>query len=396
MNLPKFACFALLAAVAVACGNDAKSTADAAASETVSTDAAATDSADASAGKPDTATAPQDTATAPQDTAPPQDTAVGTECYEMLPCFAKCVGQKDMMACATACAKDGTADGLAKASAIGTCAQKNCASKAPGMPMFACLTENCYAEFAKCGDWAGTASCPQVAGCVARCAFNDDACRFACLPKADPAITAAFGKMSACGAEKCGNKASADEMVACLASDCTEVFGACKGAGWNCAQVAACHAKCPPPAPDKPNACQQTCSAFATQDGLDKEKALVACKADCKGVLDFTKCINDNCKDKRTACFVDDGADNCNSIFKCVNANCKGIGGDSKCIGECVKKGSAQAKDGWVYYEGCMTLALESAQATQAKCKFPYDLTTCINQINGFCSNQHDSCFKPQ
>ncbi|MSQ81638.1 MAG: hypothetical protein EXR77_01810 [Myxococcales bacterium] len=386
-----FAASAALCACVVATGcEDPKATTTAAAD---SADVAPTDAAkDTSA---DTATTGADAAT-PQDLAQAPEVDMGLECKEIQPCLAKCLADKDFGACWTTCGKDGTSATKTKVGTIGTCAQKYCYGKAPGSARFGCLASKCFESLAACGEWSGSGSCSQSAGCVARCTFGDDACRLACLPKVSSAEVGKFGALTTCGAEKCYSLATSDEVAACIVTQCGTELGACKGEGWNCTQLATCHAKCPPPTGDKPNSCQQICTIFAVADAVDKEKALVDCKSQCNGVLDKTKCIADTCKDKRVACFVDDGTENCNMIFKCINESCKGIGGDAGCIAKCVNKGNAQAKEGWVYYEGCMTLTLESDQAKLAKCSFPYNLSTCINSINGFCSGQHDGCFKPQ
>ncbi len=372
-----------------ACGQDkATPAADAVTTDSaVPADGAATDAgADTQVATPDTAK---------PDTGPTPDTAVGLECAEVLPCVAKCATEKDSGTCLTACGADASAEGKKKLSDFAGCAAKDCKAAGPGAPWTACIAEKCFDALATCGDWSGANSCAISTGCIARCAFNDDACRFACLPKLVKADAAKFGALMACGAEKCGTLATADEITGCLADKCGAQTTACKAEGWNCTQLATCLAKCPPQTPTKPNACPQTCKLLATADGMAKEQKLTACKVQCKEGVNYLSCVGEKCGTERLACFVDDGKDTCNMVYKCVLDKCKGLGGDEACISGCVAQGSSVAKDGWVYYEGCMTLQLESDQAKINKCSFPYDLNTCINQISGFCSSQSNACFKP-
>lgn len=389
------ACFAAVA-LAVACGETAAGSDAAAATDSAAGDAVAVDSGATADAAKDTGSSGSTDAGATTDTAPKPDVDLGLECKEIQGCLAKCPAEKDVVACVDACGKDGTSATKTKTKAISDCAAANCKGVAPGPATFGCLAAKCFDPLAACGEWNGTGSCALSIGCTARCAFGDDACRAACLPGTAKAEAAKMGALMTCGAEKCYSLASADEIATCIADKCATELGVCKADGWNCTQLAACHAKCPPPTPDKPNACKQLCSVLATKDGQDKEAALVECKTQCSTTLNKIECINKNCDDKRIACFVNDGTEDCNAIFKCVNANCQGLGGDAKCIGDCLKKGSAKAKDGWVYYEGCITLTLETDQAKKSQCAFPYDLTTCINHMNGFCDAQHSGCFKPQ
>ncbi len=388
------ACLAF-AALTAACGSTAAGTDAASATDTAAGDAATTDGAVADTAK-DTASSGATDASAPADTAPKPDVDLGMECKEIQGCLAACPADKDVVACVNNCAKDGTAATKTKAKAIADCAAQSCKGTTAGPATFGCLAAKCFDPLAACGEWNGAGTCAQSMGCAARCAFGDDKCRSACLPATAKAEAGKLGALMSCAAEKCFSLATADEIATCMADKCATELGTCKAEGWNCGQLASCHAKCPPPTPDKPNACKQLCSVLATKDGQDKESALVECKSQCSTTLNKIECINKTCDDKRIACFVNDGTDDCNAIFKCVNANCQGLGGDAKCIGDCVKKGTAKAKDGWVYYEGCITLTLETDQAKKSQCAFPYDLTTCINHLNGFCDAQHSSCFKPQ
>ncbi|MBM4342518.1 MAG: hypothetical protein FJ100_03980 [Deltaproteobacteria bacterium] len=385
-----------IAVLAVACGESAGGSDATTATDTAAAEAAAADAPAAADTAKDTATSGATDAGTATDNAAKPDLDLDLECKEIQGCLAKCPADKDVVACIDGCAKDGTAATKTKAKAISDCATQQCKGVAPGPATFGCLAAKCFDPLAACGEWNGTGTCAQSIGCTARCAFGDDACRSACLPATAKAEASKMGALMTCGAEKCYALGSADEIAACIADKCATELGACKADGWNCTQLAACHAKCPPPTPDKPNACKQLCTVLATKDGKEKEAALVECKAGCSATLNKIECINKTCDEKRIACFVNDGADDCNAIFKCVNASCQGIGGDAKCIGDCLKKGSAKAKDGWVYYEGCITLTLETDQAKKSQCAFPYDLTTCINHMNGFCNAQHSACFKPQ
>ena len=380
-----------LSLAAVHCGGDKKA---AAATDTAASDTAATGDTAGADSTADTATATPDTAKA--DTGPAPDVSTGLECSELLPCIAKCLSDKDPASCLLACPKDASTDGKKKFDDLLACGAKECKSAAAGAAMTACVAEKCFDSLAACGEWSGANSCSIATGCISRCAFNDDACRFACLPRLAKADAPKFGALMGCGAKECGALGTADEIAACLTDKCGPQTKACKGDGWACTQLATCLAKCPPQTPTKPNACPQTCKLLATADGVAKEAKLTACKVQCNGVLNYSKCVADNCAADRVACFVDDGKDTCNLVYKCVLDNCKGLGGEEACISACVAKGTAVAKDGWVYYEGCMVLELESDQAKINKCSFPYDLNTCIGQLSGFCSNQGNACFKPQ
>jgi len=389
-----------LAALSACGGDDPKPAADTAAGGAdTATGGDATQDAALDSAKADTGggggsdTAPADTGAVDVATA---DLPVGKKCSALWGCAGKCLSDADPAPCLAACAKDGTPDAKAKIDAIGACMTKDCKGLGAGVPVFACAAEKCFDTLAACGDWSGSSGCGLATGCIARCTFNDDACRLACLPKIGKAEAGKFGALLGCGADKCGKLASADEMATCLADKCAAPLGACKGAGWDCTQLAACLGKCPPPTPNKPNACAQTCKLLGSADGIAKEQKLTACKGDCAGAFDKTACIAQKCSADRVACFVDDGKDSCNLIFKCVIDTCEGIGGDAACIAKCLAKGTAVAKDGWVYYEGCMTQQLDSEQGALANCSFPYNLDTCIKKLEGFCSAQTTACFKPQ
>ena len=214
----------------------------------------------------------------------------------------------------------------------------------------------------------------------------------------------AFAPLATCIAKSC-NAVAPGERAACIASQCRDAAAGCRATsgtgsaskGLDCTGVSACRARCPDSLPNKPNDCAGYCEVLTDTVGLALEATYTSCKsANCTGMLNKFACWTSKCASEQSACFGAGGAGSCMDVFKCVAGKCQGLGGDPACVQGCLASADAQAKDAWVHYEGCFLAHLDSVQAQNAKCGFPYDQATCVDTVAGtFCPNEANACFKP-
>lgn len=334
----------------------------------------------------------------PADLPPADVQPTGKTCVETLICALQCADKPgDPTACVAGC---GAAAAPAAQQAFGdwtSCVVDLCKDATSTSARNACAWGKCYDKMATCGGFgAGDLGCTDTAVCAARCSLGDHACRVACLGQASKDAGTSYKDMIACSLAECGTVTGADNLGTCVADKCQGPANACKGAGLDCTYTAGCLAKCPVPLPDKPNICAKTCTMLASAEGLATQKALTDCKALCPVGVTQQECFKKTCGDKQTACFGTGGTSSCQEVYKCVTDTCDGIGGKPSCIKDCIAKGTTDARDAFVHYEGCILIQLDTQNAKTAGCTFPYDQTTCINQLNGFCQNQSSGCFKPQ
>lgn len=320
-------------------------------------------------------------------------------CASLLPCALNCppVPKGTADSCTQKCANqtDSKPTSL-DFDAVVQCAVSLCADATTTTARNGCVWEKCYDKLATCGGYgAGTATCLQTAECAGRCSLGNTACWGACLESAGKTEASQFAPIAACVLGKCGTVA-ASARGACIEKECQVSAGTCKGPGLDCTFTEGCQAKCPPVVPGSSNDCLAFCDLLTSPVALAQEASYTTCKAQCDGVLNKFDCYKNKCSAEQDACFAGAGTINCQEIYKCTKESCEGIGGDEVCIAGCVQKGAAKAKDGWVHYEGCILQHLNSAEAKNAGCSFPYDEASCLDIIKGFCSGESAACFKPQ
>jgi hypothetical protein len=340
------------------------------------------------------------------DTSTTVDTTAGTDtqatdvavaaksCGELLPCALDC-GPKDAAACMATCAKPGSPAAKTDLQAIADCATDLCGDVTQTAAFSSCVLGSCWPKLATCtGSGNGQETCGQTVGCMARCAFGDADCRFACLQRggADTGNAAAW---LGCAETKCAGAASPDSYAACVAAGCSAELTACQPSGNNCVAHSSCQARCPASLPGMPNACVQICDLLALPAAVTAADDYAACKTQCEGVLD-ANCIAKQCKTQQEACYgTQSSGESCFDVYECIKNECEGIGSPDPCIYGCLQAASNTATEAYVAYEGCLLVALGEAQAKAVGCSFPFDEKTCIGVLNGFCGKQSSTCFKP-
>lgn len=359
--------------------------------------AVGSDAADSSAGT-DSGSSLSDTgvvdSASPVDTAK-ADIASGKPCADLIPCAMACPMGAERAKCLGECAKLGTAAAQTDFNGLGACAADLCKDATNTVAANSCIADKCLDKLAKCGDWGGTLGCLDAAQCTSRCSLGDDECRAKCLAAASKEAAPAAAALVGCAGMKCGAANSADAFAACFAQNCAAPLATCKGPGLDCTGLFGCQAKCPTQVPGKPNACLALCKQLATEASVGSFQKLANCKESCQGAINKAECIAKDCQPDRIGCFGEGGADICQTINTCVVDKCQGIGGDPKCVAECVAKGKTYDKEAFLTYEGCIMQKLEEPEAKALGCSFPYDLNTCIGSLHG-CNNQYQGCFKPQ
>lgn len=379
--------------LAAACGETVEPAKDAAAAETSSIGDATADTKDTAA-PVDTGSIDTGAPDVPKDTGP-----VGKNCGELLACASFCDPLKAGDACRKACADQGTTAAATDFAAVGACSVSLCADATETGAARACMWSKCFDKLSVCGGFgAGATTCIHTAACAGRCSAGDAACRFKCLQLATKEAGAAFVELLGCTETACGSATEGAAKGACIFEKCKTAAATCKGAGYDCTLTEGCVAKCAESLPSKPNACIGTCRLLAGDSGLAHHDAYAACKAaKCAGALNPELCLTEQCAPEAKACYVAAGTQNCQAVWNCVKdpSKCNGFGGDEVCIAGCLKDATGVAKEAFVKYEGCMHKALQSAEAKNAGCSFPYDQTTCLDQIGGLCGKQSGICFKP-
>lgn len=334
------------------------------------------------------------------DLGTPDTAPQGKSCAESIPCLAACpvTAKPADDPCVKKCVGAASAAASASLNDFQQCAVQLCADATDTAARNACAWTQCYDKVGSCaGFGAGDLNCTQAAACIGRCTVGDVACALVCLVAADKPGVTAYKDVTACITAKCGGTTGTARAL-CIQDQCQDAAKACKGiaGGLDCTFTESCLAKCPLPVPGKPNDCQAVCKLLASPVGLAADASYTTCKEQCEGVLNKFDCVLSKCPNEQTACFTSDGTENCQSIYNCVKNDCQGLGGNEACIAGCVTKGSAKAKDAWVHFEGCLGLRLNSAEAKNAKCSFPYDEASCLNVIEGFCGGESSACKKPQ
>ncbi len=260
-----------------------------------------------------------------------------------------------------------------------------------------CAVGKCYAAFDACLAFgSGSNSCVKTAACAGACTYGDLGCAVSCLSGAGKGVTAKAKGLLSCAHGACSDKFSDSvALPGCVSQSCAAEVDACHGGKpMNCLTFSACLAKCPEFKKSSPNSCAGVCGAFSAADSLEVRKKYETCKEQCTLVTNKVGCVIAKCGAEQTACYTDAGPKNCQEVYDCVVKDCQGIGGDPACIFKCVKQGKPEAQDAFLEYEGCVLLNLDRDEAKTYKCKFPYDLATCINQIAGqFCGHKSSSCF---
>jgi hypothetical protein len=325
----------------------------------------------------------------------------GANCGPRLLGFLQCVtGVHTVSACSVLDddVPPGDATSAQRMAAVKSCAVTLCEDATQGTARAGCIWEKCLDKISTCADFGqGESDCLTAASCAGRCNQNNPACWIGCMQDAKGSEVQGFGPIAGCILGTCGGL-QGEARSACIQANCTKPAASCRGpaGGLDCTFTEGCLAKCPPVVPGSANDCRDVCGVLASGVGLAGEATYTTCKKQCAGVIDKFMCYEDKCSAEQDGCFGGAGTANCQAIYKCVKDQCEGIGGAASCIAGCVLTGNAKAKDGWVHYEGCILLHLDSPQARNAGCSFPYDEATCLEVIKGFCSGESASCFKPQ
>jgi hypothetical protein len=397
--------WAMLGAAAGCGGEKAATTTDAAAATDGGTLADAGNSADAGSTGDTGSTTPDTGATTPDtgtpDTSTPDADSGQPFCSFALDCVAGCSGAT----CLEGCKKGLNASAGQTLQPLVQCALELCADATTTIARTTCLMGKCGASLGACANAGfGSGSCVGAAECVGRCAPGALGCQAACLTDASVDGAKAFAPIAACVAGSC-NAVAPGERAACIAAQCRDAATPCRallgdaavGKGLDCMGVSACRARCPDSLPNKPNDCAGYCEVLTDVVGLAVEATYTSCKSvNCSGVLNKFACWTSKCAGEQAACFGAGGTGSCMDVFKCVASKCEGLGGEPACVAKCLASADAQAKDAWINYEGCFLSHLDSVQAQNAKCVFPYDQATCVDTVAGtFCPNDANACFKP-